>query len=310
MRVIIAGGSGLVGRALSKSLADDGHEVLVLSRRPERNMARKASQVEMLKWDGMTGNGWSEKIEAGCAIVNMAGAGIADKRWSAERKKALLDSRVNSAQAILDGIEQAKVRSAEATPAVLVQASAMGFYGMQSPDAPAVDEDSPAGSDFLSDLCEVWEAASERAEELGVRRTIARIGLVLSTEGGALPKMALPFRLFAGGPVGSGKQVLSWIHMDDIVGAIRFLIDTPSAEGPYNLVGPAPLSNAEFGRAIGRALRRPAFMPAPTFMMKLIFGEMSTILLEGQRVLPKRLLEAGYEFRYQSLDAALEDLIG
>ncbi|MFQ5349330.1 MAG: TIGR01777 family oxidoreductase [Thermoanaerobaculia bacterium] len=236
-------------------------------------------------------------------MVHLAGEGIADGRWSAERKRRIRDSRVESSAAVA-----AAIAAAEPRPAVLLQASAVGFYGPRG-DEELTEESSP-GEDFLAEVCGRWEQASAAVEELGVRRAVLRTGVVLAREGGARPKILLPFRLFAGGPVGNGRQYMPWIHLADEVGAIRFLLDTATAGGPFNLTAPEPLTNRQFGRVLGRVLRRPSFMPAPAFALKLALGEMSKILLEGQRALPRRLEEAGYRFRYPDLETALRDLLG
>jgi len=199
------------------------------------------------------------------------------------------------------------IATAEPRPSVLLQASAVGFYGSRG--AEELTEESASGDDFLAEICRRWEESSVTVEKLGVRRAVLRTGVVLARGGGALPKMLLPFRFFAGGPVGNGRQYMPWIHLDDEVGAIRFLLDSPTASGPFNLTAPEPLTNKQFSRILGRVLRRPSIMPAPAFALELALGEMSKILLEGQRALPHRLEEAGYQFRFPGLEAALRDLL-
>jgi uncharacterized protein (TIGR01777 family) len=236
------------------------------------------------------------------AIVNLAGAGLADQRWTDERKKTIIDSRVRAGQAIVEA-----VRAAQNKPKVLIQSSGVGYYGT-SLDA-AMTESSPPGNDFLANVCKTWEASTEGVEEMGVRRVITRSGVVLDPEGGALPKMLMPFRLFAGGPVGSGRQWLPWIHYYDEVEAVRFLIEEPSISGPVNLTTPQPIRNREFAKAAGRVLKRPAFAPAPGPVLKLIFGEMSVVLLEGQQVLPARLEANRFKFKFPEIEGALRDLL-
>lgn len=300
-RVLITGGSGLIGRALAKELGDHGHQVMILSRNPAKVVGLPAG-VGVEKWDGRTAEGWGELIESGCAIVNLAGAGIADQRWTESRKRVILDSRLLAGQAVMDAVRQAKSK-----PEVIVQASATGYYG---PDG-SFDkyESSPPGTDFLSQVCVKWEESTAAVEALGVRWVVARTGFVLSSKGGALPRLAMPFRFFVGGPVGSGRQWVPWIHIADEVGAIRFLIENSDTSGAYNLAAPTPATNRTLSRELGSTLKRPALMPAPAPMIRLMFGEMSSVLLAGQRAVPSRLLAAGYKFRFPELRPALRDLL-
>jgi len=301
MRAIITGGSGLIGRALAADLAGAGYEVIVLSR-TAKTVTGMPPGVTPQKWDGQTTAGWGHLVEGAKAIINLAGAGIADQRWTPERKLQLRNSRVYPGQAVVEAIEAASNR-----PEVVIQASAVGYYGPQAENE--ITEESPGGHDFLADVCRAWEdAVTPIAAQGGVRLAIIRTGVVLSLAGGALPKMALPFKLFAGGPIGSGRQWISWIHIADVVAAIRYLIESETAAGPFNLTAPQPLTNAQFGQVLGRALKRPAFMPTPGLAMKLLFGEMSTVLLDGQRVLPQKLQQLGYSFQYPQLESALQDL--
>lgn len=303
MRIIITGGTGLIGRPLSQALAAEGHEVIVLSRQPEK-VKNVPAGVKVQKWDGKSAEGWGELADGAGAIVNLAGAGIADQRWSAARKQLIRQSRIDAGKAVMEAIA-----AANAKPGVLIQASAVGYYGVQNGDAQLTESASPGG-DFLSKVCFDWEASTAPVAKLGMRRAVIRTGVVLSNEGGAFPKQVLPFKLFAGGPVGSGKQWYPWIHIDDEVRAIQFLIVNERASGPFNLTAPNPVTNQEFGRLIGEVLGRPAFMPAPGFAMKIAFGEMSVILLEGQRAIPQKLLELGFKFKYETAQAALRALLG
>ncbi len=236
-------------------------------------------------------------------MVHLAGENIAGGRWSEERKRRIRGSRVRSSAAVAEAF-----RRLERRPPVLIQASAVGYYGARGDER--LDERAQAGDDFLGRVCSAWEEASAAVEELGVRRAVLRTGIVLSTTGGALPRMLLPFRLFAGGPVGSGEQWFPWIHIEDEVGAIRFLLERESASGPFNLTAPNPLTNRDFSRVLGRVLRRPSLLPTPAFALRLLFGEMSTLLLDGQRAIPSRLLEEGYGFRFPKAEEALRDLVG
>jgi uncharacterized protein (TIGR01777 family) len=306
MRVIITGGTGLIGRALANSLAHHHHEVIVLSRNTNKTGGLEGS-VQVVKWDGRTAQGWGELINGAGAVVNLAGESIAGEgfppaRWTAERKKRIKESRTNAGAAIMEAIKAAAQK-----PSVLIQSSAVGIYGVH-PFETTITEASPAGNDFLADVCKAWEASTAAAEQMGVRRVIIRTGLVLSSKGGSLPLIALPFQLFAGGPIGSGKQPMPWIHLDDEVAAIRYLIDHNEASGAYNLTAPNPLTNSHFSQALGKAIGRPCWLPAPGFAFKLGFGELSTLLLEGQKALPERLQAAGYTYHYPEAQAALSDL--
>lgn len=235
-------------------------------------------------------------------MVNLAGAGLADTRWTEARKKEILDSRVQAGQAIVEAI-----RAASTKPKVLIQASGVGYYGGYQ-NGPLLSEDSGPGNDYLAKTCVAWESSTEPAEAMGVRRVVIRSGVVLDVQGGALPKLVLPFRFLAGGPIGSGRQWFPWIHYCDEVLAIRFLIKTEAARGPFNLSAPDIIHQRDFAKAIGKVLNRPAFAPAPGFIFKTVFGEMSTVLLDGQQVIPKRLQELGYQFRFPRAEEALGDI--
>ena len=302
MRVIIAGGTGLIGRFLTDSLAADGHEVVILSRGPARARALPAG-VLVEHWNGRTVEGWAHWVNSAGAVVNLAGTNLASGRWTATRKQLIRDSRLNAGRALVQAIEGAVHK-----PRVLIQSSGVGYYGFHGEEL--VQEEDTAGTDYLARFAVDWEASTAAAETLGVRRVVIRSGAVLTTQGGALPKMMLPFKFFAGGPVGSGKQGFSWIHVGDEIGAIRFLIDCDSAQGPFNLVSPQPTTNAEFGRVLARVMKRPFFMPVPAFMLRLVLGELSSVLLEGQRAIPKRLGELGFPFRFPDAESALTDLLG
>jgi hypothetical protein len=307
MRVVITGGTGLIGRALSAALAADGYEVVVLSRSPERNLDLPAG-VRAERWDGRTGNGWVHLADGAEAIVNLAGANIAGEgfwpgRWTAERKHLIQDSRVNAGSAVVDAVSQASKK-----PGAVIQSSGVGYYGPHG-DEVLTEEASP-GNDFLARLAhEQWEPSTAAVEDMGVRRVIIRSGVVLDAKQDALPRMLLPFRLFAGGRIGSGRQWHSWIHLADEAAAIRFLIENKEASGPFNLAAPNPLTNAELARVLGRVLGRPVWFPVPAFAMKLAFGELSNVLLEGQRVVPERLLAFGFGFRFPDAETALPDLL-
>jgi uncharacterized protein (TIGR01777 family) len=301
MAIIITGGTGLIGRALVANLAADGHEVVLLSRTPERATGLPAG-ARAEGWDGRTATGWGHLADGAKAIVNLAGESIAAGRWTAERKRHISESRLNAGRAVVQAVEAATHK-----PHVVIQASAVGYYGPRGDEE--VTEETPPGNDFLAQVAVEWEGSTAPVEALGVRRAIIRSGVVLSSAGGALPPLLLPFKLFAGGPLGHGQQWFPWIHVADEVGAIRFLIEDQAASGPFNLTAPHPLTNAEFSRVLGRVLRRPAIMPTPAFALRLLFGEMATVLLDGQRAAPRRLLGLGFIFRLPEAEAALRDLL-
>ena len=300
MRVLVTGGTGLIGRALVADLAQDGHEVVVLSRNPARAPALPPG-AEVRPWDAHSVAGWWPLINGIDVIVNLAGENISAGRWTAERKTRIRQSRIEAGQALVDAVNTAKHK-----PRAFLQASAVGYYGPRGEEA--LGEASLPGTDWLSRVAVDWEAITRPVEAVGVRHVILRTGIVLTLDGGALPKMALPFRFFVGGPIGNGQQAFPWIHLADEVAAIRFLIDREDAHGPFNLTAPQMQTNTEFSRALGHAMYRPAWLPVPGFALRLLFGEMATILLTGQHALPIKLQRMGFAFRFPMLDAALSDL--
>lgn len=302
MHILITGGTGMIGRRLVDHLIQHGHLVTVISRQPYRP-ATLPAMLNFAQWDGQTAEGWGKWMEGVDAVVNLAGASLDGARWTPERKQILKDSRVQASQAVIEAI-----KLAEHKPKVLIQSSAVGYYGPHKDEE--ITEASSPGDDFLANICQVWEDSTEPVEAMGVRRVVTRSGVVLDMQGGAFPKMVRPFQFFVGGPVGSGRQWLSWIHHEDEVNGIRFLIEHESASGPVNLTAPEPLRNRDFGRAIGRVLHRPALAPAPSLALKLLFGEMASVVLKGQRVLPRKLQEWGYEFKFPTAEAAMQDLLG
>lgn len=306
MRVIIIGGTGLIGQALAADLVKDDYEVIVLTRDPAKAMGLPTG-VKAERWDAKTPQGWGHWLEGAEAVVNLAGAGIAGDGliptpWRDRRKKVLTESRVNAGIAASEAVRLAKVK-----PRLFVQASAVGYYPVHT-DQQEITENTNAGTGFLPQLCQAWEKSSLEVEKQGVRRIILRTGLVLSPKGGMLPRTALPFRLFVGGPMGSGQQWMPWIHIADQIAAMRFLMGHDEAKGVFNICVPHPVRNREFGKTIGKVLGRPAFIPIPAFALQLALGEMATILLDGQRAIPQRLLEMQYKFRFTNLEEALRHL--
>lgn len=302
MQVIITGGSGFIGSRLCAFLAGNGHEVVVLSRNPEKSGPRLQGLARATYWDGKSEESWWRLIDSDTAIVNLAGDNIASARWSPVKKDRILNSRLMSGHAVAKAVDRAKEK-----PACLVQGSAVGYYGDTGPAK--IDESAPAGTDFLAQVSTAWENSTLSVEKHGVRRVVIRTGLVLGN-GGALAKMLPMFRLGLGGVVGSGRQVWPWIHIDDQVAAIAWLMGRADAQGPFNFTAPAPATNREFTKALARAVKRPAFFPVPAFMAKIALGEMAeATLLSGQRALPEKLLETGYRFTYTTLDHALKSII-
>ena len=300
MRIIITGGSGLIGRALTPHLTAQGHKVIILSRNPAQ-MAGLPPGTQAARWDGRTAAGWGHLITADTAIINLAGASIGDGRWTAARKQEILDSRLHSAQAVIEA-----VTTAAAKPAVVIQSSAVGYYGNRADEL--LPETAPPGQDFTAEVCIAWEKAAEPLAP-HTRLVTIRTGVVLTTAGGALAKMLTPFKLFAGGSFGSGQQWFPWIHLEDEVGAILHLLHHPTASGPFNLVAPHILRNAEFAKVLGKVLGRPAIMPTPAFALRLALGEMAELLLHGQRTTADKLLATGYQFQFPQAEAALADLV-
>lgn len=301
MRVVITGGSGLIGRALARELGGAGNDVVVLTRDPGR-VGTLPPGVRAARWDGRTAQGWAPLLDADTAIVHLAGESIAEGRWTEAKKRRIRDSRVVSGQAVMDAIREAPAR-----PRVLIQSSAVGYYGGRGDEI--IPEDTPPGRDFLATVCQEWEASTAEAESLGVRRAVARTGIVLAREGGALPVMSLPFKLMVGGPIGDGRQWFPWIHIEDEVGALRFLLEREEARGAFNLTAPHPVTNRDLTRALAQALGRPGFLPAPGFALRIALGEMADSLLQGQRAVPSRLRDLGYTFRWPDLEPALRNLL-
>jgi len=298
MRVVITGGTGLIGGALAAELAGAGEDVVVLSRTPKPEKAPPGTSIE--GWDTQSVDSLASIIDGADAVVHLLGEGIASGRWSAARKREIEESRVRSSAAVAEAIGKASSK-----PGLLVQGSAVGFYGGDAWHE--VDETAPAGRDYLAEVCKRWEAASEGVD---ARRVVLRTGVVLSLAGGAFPKIVKPIKLGVGGKLGNGKQPFPWIHLADEVGAIRFLLAAEGAQGAFNLTAPGVLTNAEFTKVVGRVAGRPTLFPAPAVALKVVLGEMSTLLLDGQRAVPKGLLDAGYEFRFPDAESAVRDLLG
>jgi uncharacterized protein (TIGR01777 family) len=301
MRVTITGGTGGIGSAVVEALVRRGDDVTVLSRSPDRARGRMPAAIGAAEWDPMAGPAPAEALQGRDAVVHLAGEDVG-QRWSRDVKQRIRASREIGTRHLVDGIAAADPR-----PATLVSGSASGYYGAHADER--IDESAPPGADFLADVCVVWEREARRVAALGVRVVLVRTGVVLDKRGGALAKMLLPFRLGIGGPVAGGNQYLPWIHHDDAVGLILAALDAPSFAGPINASAPEPVTNREFSKALGRALRRPAIAPVPAFAIRLLYGEMSQIVTTGVRMVPGRADELGYEFRHTDLDEALRSAL-
>jgi uncharacterized protein (TIGR01777 family) len=288
----ITGASGLIGRPLVEALRARGDDVTVLSRDPERGVT----------WDALSEPAPHEALSGRDAVIHLAGENVA-QRWTDSAKRSIRESRVIGTRALLEGL-----RASAPRPGVLVCASAVGYYGDRGDEV--LDEGSAPGADWLAGVCVEWEAAAHEAEALGMRVCSLRTGVVLSRHGGALAKMLPPFRLGLGGPVAGGGQYTPWIHLDDVVGLYLAAVDGPAWSGPVNATGPAPVTNREFSKALGRAVHRPAVAPVPRLAVRALFGEMAEIVTGGQRAVPRRAAELGYEFQHPKLDSALADLLG
>jgi uncharacterized protein (TIGR01777 family) len=303
MRVVIAGGSGFLGQALTRQLVAGGHQVTVLT----RSDSGSQPGVDVVLWnpDG-TADIWARALDGADAIVNLSGAGIADRRWTAARKALLRSSRINPTRSLIAGVETCRHR-----PSVFVQGSAVGYYGASLDDRP-IDESHQPGVDFLGRLCAEWEAEAEAAAALGCRLVTIRTGLALSAGGGVLPPIARPFRLFAGGPVGTGRQYFPWIHVRDWVALVAWSLGNTAIDGPINASAPNPVTNEDFSRALADALGRPNWLRVPPFALHLLLGaEMANaVLLNGQRVIPARAVDAGFRFQFADVDEALSDALG
>ena len=295
MKVLIAGGSGFLGKALTKFLRRGNHEVIVLTRR----VPDSSGQIQ---WDGKTTDGWGHMVNEVDAVIHLAGFGLEHWPWTRKQKQKFVDSRVLPGLALVAAIEGASRR-----PKVFLQSSGVNRYGLRGDGI--ADESTPPGNDFLAQMTIPWEAVTEPLENLGVRRVVTRNAVVLDRNGGLLTLIALPARLFFGGKFGTGKQAMPWIHLVDYVNAVRFLLENENARGPYNLISPTLTSNAVFMRAVAKALRRPYWFHIPAFLLKLPLGEMSVLLTEGRYSQPKRLIELGFQFQFGELENAMEDLL-
>jgi uncharacterized protein (TIGR01777 family) len=302
MKIIVTGGSGFIGKALIPRLVAEGHEVVLLTRNPPEARSKVDQRVNFVQWDGKTSDSWESHVDGADAVLNFAGEPLDAKRWSTGQKKRIIDSRVDATTAIVNAIRKASRR-----PSVLVNASGVGYYGPV--ETGEITEEHSRGSDFLSETTSQWETAARAAEPLGVRTVILRTAVVLGDGGGALRKLLIPFRLFVGGALGSGRQWFPWIHRDDLVGVILFVLQDKSVSGSVNAVAPESVTMKEFCSALGRVMHRPSWAPVPSFLLKMVLGEMSVMVLTGQRAVPKALQRHEYTFKFPNLSSALSDIL-
>ena len=299
MKLIVTGGTGFIGRALVDELARQGHDVIVLTRKPGH---RPRPSVRFVEWDAASAGPWQADVAYADAVVNLAGAPIAEGRWTTSRKRLLIDSRVRATRRLVEALSGRSEK-----PPVLVSGSGIGYYGAS--DDRLLDEHSAQGHGFLADLSSAWEEEAMRSGQSGLRVVLLRTGMVLEQDGGALPKMLLPFRLFAGGPVLPGTQWVSWIHRLDLIGLIQWAITTPTVSGPVNAVAPEVMTMKAFCATVGKVLHRPSWLPVPGLALRLALGEMGTLMTTGQRVDPSKARALGYHFLYPRLEPALRAIV-
>lgn len=301
MRVLITGATGFIGRALCKALHKD-YEVIALSRDSNRAAKSVGAWAQVVEWDGRTGGCWIQQADGALAIINLAGENIASGRWNKTKKAGILHSRLDSTRAVIEAVKLVNKK-----PKVVIQASAIGYYGSRG--AERLDENSTSGKGFLAEVCRNIETVANQIQPLDVRCVVIRTGVVLGNDGGALPRIRRPFKFFLGGHIGNGKQWLSWISIDDEVAAIKFLMENENLHGIFNLTAPKPITMKRFCKKLGWVIRRPSWLFFPGFIMRLVLGEMADeVLLSGQRVKPNRLLEAGFEFKHVEVKKALKDI--
>ncbi len=303
-RIIVTGATGFIGKALCFRLLEEKYDVVALSRSKEKGEKIFGTDVTVVEWDGKNSEAWQDYANGAYAVVNLAGENIGSGRWTQKRKQSIIQSRLDAGKAIVEA-----VKSVEKKPRVIIQASAIGYYGSRGDEL--IDESSSPGDGFLVEVVKRWEHSTQEVETLKVRRVIVRSSIVLGKEGGVFLRLVKPFRFFVGGHLGSGKQWFSWIHLEDEVKAILFLIKREDLRGVFNLTAPHQLIQKDFFHILAKVMKRPSWFPVPGFVLRLIFGEMAKdTLLSSQRVAPRRLLEAGYRFLYPQAGLALNEILG
>lgn len=305
MKVVIAGGTGFIGRNIVPILADNGHEATILSRSPRTASAVTGDEIDVRRWDPSDGRSLEQTFQGQDAVINLAGAPIADRRWTPSRKHVLRASRIETTRTIVTALSRL---SEPVRPKILINASGIGFYGLEPADE--IDESRGPGKGFLANLCVEWEREAFRAMDYGIRTTCLRISMVLGKDGGALQKMLLPFRLFLGGPISTGTQPVSWIHVEDLGRLVAAILEQPAFKGAVNAAAPHPVTMTEFCRQLGRALGRPSWLPVPAWALQLGLGELSTLMTHGQSVNPLVAQQLGFTFTYPDLESALSAIFG
>lgn len=301
MKIAIAGATGFVGSRLVEQLQAQGHQILILTRSPQQ-ASNRFGQAEVVGYNPLKSGDWQASIDGCDAIINLAGEPIAEKRWTPAQKRVMLESRQIGTEKIVEAIEKATNK-----PPVLINASAIGYYGTS--ETSKFDEKSPAGNDFLAEVCTKWETAAQTASATGTRVVILRLGIVLGENGGALGKMLAPFSAFVGGPIGSGKQWFSWIHRDDVVKLIIAALTDTNMQGVYNATAPHPVTMETFAQTLGTVMSRPSWLPVPNFALEALLGEGAIVVLQGQQVIPTQTLAQGFEFQYPTLKPALTAIL-
>jgi len=301
-RIVITGATGLIGKQLVNALINRGDSLTIFSRNTEKAKSIFPSAKEIVEWDYRKPEKWKSKLEDSDAVIHLAGINLFSKRWNDEFKKSIIESRQLSTKNLVDAL-----KSCKNNPNIFISASGIGYYG--DCGEKVLDEESPKGNDFLSDVCDVWESESRNISGYGIRNVQIRTGLVLSTEDGALKQMLPPFKFFIGGYLGNGKQWASWLHIDDIVEIYLHAIDNSSLTGSLNATAPNPIRMKEFAQTLARVLHRPSLFPVPKFILRLVVGEASEVVLASQRIDVKKLVESGYKFKFEILEDALKDLL-
>ena len=302
MKIAIAGATGFVGSRLVAQLQAQGHQVIILTRSPQQ-ASNRFGQAQIVGYNPLKSGEWQQSISGCDAVINLAGEPIAEKRWTPAQKRSILDSRQLGTQKIVEAIDLAPIK-----PQVLINASAIGYYGTS--ETSKFDETSPAGTDFLAEVCAAWETAAQSVTANGTRVVILRLGIVLGENGGALGKMLAPFSAFVGGPIGSGNQWFSWIHRDDVVKLIIAALNDTKMQGVYNATAPNPITMTEFAQTLGTVMNRPSWLPVPNFVLEAMLGEGAIVVLQGQQVVPTRTLAQGFDFQYSTIEPALTAIVG
>jgi uncharacterized protein (TIGR01777 family) len=302
MNIVVTGGTGFIGRALCAALTNGGHSVSVLTRHIGQVLHRPDMHVNSVEWNARDTGSWEQVLEGTDAVINLAGAPIAEARWTDARKQLITDSRVLTTRLLVRALSRCSSK-----PTTFISASGIGYYGAS--DDRCLDEGAMRGRGFLADLCLAWETEALRAAEFGARVVILRTGMVLEQDGGALPKMLLPFRLFAGGPIMPGSQWVSWIHKRDHIDLIQWALATTTVSGPINAVAPEPVTMNTFCDVLGQVLHRPSWLPVPEFALNVLLGELGTLMATGQRVIPAKAIAEGYTFQYPTLEPALQAIL-